>query len=66
MIRYLVVAAAVMAQASTSPRVTFTDVTAGAGIHFQHAVQDGHRQGRSIGRAVGKLLPPVRKWPDNY
>ena len=37
MIRYFVVAAAVMAQASTPPRVTFTDVTAGAGIHFQHA-----------------------------
>jgi hypothetical protein len=38
MIRYFVVAAAaVMAQASTTPRVTFTDVTAGAGIHFQHS-----------------------------
>ncbi len=37
-----------------------------AGIHFPHAVRDGHRQGRSIGRAVGKLLPPVRRAPDNY
>jgi len=37
-----------------------------AGIHFPHAVRDGHLQGRSIGRAVGKLLQPVRKAPDNY
>ena len=37
-----------------------------AGIHFPHAVRDGHRQGRSIGRAVGKLLQPVRKATDNY
>jgi hypothetical protein len=37
MIRSFVVAAAVMAQASTSPRVTFTDVTAAAGIHFRHS-----------------------------
>jgi hypothetical protein len=31
-----------------------------AGIHFQHAVRDGRRQGRSIGRAVSELLPPAR------
>lgn len=37
-----------------------------AGIHFPHAVRDGHRQGRSIGRAVGKLLRPVRTEPDSY
>jgi len=37
-----------------------------AGIHFPHAVRDGQRQGRSIGRAVGKLLPPVGKAPGNY
>jgi hypothetical protein len=37
-----------------------------AGIHSPHAVRDGHRQGRSIERAVGKLLQPVRKAPDNY
>ena len=37
-----------------------------AGIHFPHAVRDGHLQGRSIGRAVGKLLQSVRKAPDNY
>ena len=27
-----------------------------AGIHFQHAVKDGHKQGRSIGRAVSGAL----------
>jgi hypothetical protein len=32
-----------------------------AGIHFPHAVRDGLRQGRGIGKAVSKLLPPVRK-----
>ena len=37
-----------------------------AGIHFPHGVRDGQRQGRNIGRAVGKLLPPVSKAPDNY
>ena len=37
-----------------------------AGIHFPHAVRDGHRQGRSIGRAVGKLLPPAGRASDNY
>lgn len=37
MMRYLMVAAAVMAQASTPPRVTFTDVTMASGIHFQHS-----------------------------
>jgi hypothetical protein len=37
-----------------------------AGIHFPHAVRDVHRPGRSIGRAVGKLLQPVRKALDNY
>ena len=31
-----------------------------AGIHFPHAVRDGRRQGRSIGRAVAKALGPVR------
>jgi hypothetical protein len=31
-----------------------------AGIHFRHAVKDGRRQGRSIGRAVAEALPPVR------
>ena len=31
-----------------------------AGIHFPHAVRDGHRQGRSIGRAVAEALGPVR------
>ena len=37
-----------------------------AGIHFPHAVRDGKRQGRSIGRAVGKILPPVGQTQDNY
>jgi membrane-associated phospholipid phosphatase len=31
-----------------------------AGIHFSHAVRDGRRQGRSIGRAVSDMLAPVR------
>ncbi len=31
-----------------------------AGIHFRHAVKDGRRQGRSIGRAVAGALPPQR------
>jgi len=31
-----------------------------AGIHFRHAVKDGYRQGRSIGRAVAEALEPVR------
>jgi hypothetical protein len=31
-----------------------------AGIHFRHAVKDGRRQGRSIGRAVAEALEPVR------
>jgi hypothetical protein len=30
-----------------------------AGIHFRHAVRDGHRQGRSIARAVAEALEPV-------
>jgi len=30
-----------------------------AGIHFRHAVTDGRRQGRSIGRAVAGALAPV-------
>lgn len=30
-----------------------------AGIHFRHAVNDGRRQGRSIGRAVAAALAPV-------
>ena len=36
MIRHLAVVTAVIAQASMPPRVTFTDITAAAGIHFQH------------------------------
>ena len=36
MIRHLAVAATLLAQVATPPRVTFTDVTASAGIHFQH------------------------------
>jgi enediyne biosynthesis protein E4 len=36
MIRQLAIAAVLLAQASTPPRVIFTDVTASAGIHFQH------------------------------
>ena len=31
-----------------------------AGIHFRHAVKDGRRQGRSIGRAVAEALGRVR------
>ena len=31
-----------------------------AGIHFSHAVRDGRRQGRSVGRAVAEALRPVR------
>jgi hypothetical protein len=30
-----------------------------AGIHFSHAIRDGRRQGRSIGRAVAQALGPV-------
>jgi hypothetical protein len=29
------------------------------GIHFLHAVEDGFRQGKGIGRAVSRMLPPV-------
>jgi hypothetical protein len=29
------------------------------GIHFLHAVHDGYRQGKGIGRAVSRLLPPA-------
>jgi hypothetical protein len=32
-----------------------------AGIHFPHAIRDGRRQGRSIGRAVAQALEPVRR-----
>ena len=32
-----------------------------AGIHFRHAVNDGRRQGRSIGRAVARSLAPVQQ-----
>ena len=32
-----------------------------AGIHFPHAIRDGRRQGRSIGRAVAQALGPVRR-----
>lgn len=31
-----------------------------AGIHFRHAIHDGRRQGRGIGRTVADALPPVR------
>jgi hypothetical protein len=31
------------------------------GIHFLHAVEDGFAQGKSIGRAVSRALPPVRR-----
>jgi PAP2 superfamily len=31
-----------------------------AGIHFRHAIEDGRRQGRGIGRAVAEALPPLR------
>ena len=31
-----------------------------AGIHFPHAVRDGRRQGRGIGRAVAQALAPRR------
>ena len=31
-----------------------------AGIHFRHAVRDGRRQGRSIGRAVAEALGSMR------
>jgi hypothetical protein len=31
-----------------------------AGIHFRHAVKEGRRQGRSIGRAVAEALEPIR------
>ena len=31
-----------------------------AGIHFRHAVEEGRRQGRSVGRAVAEALGPVR------
>jgi len=32
-----------------------------AGIHFPHAIRNGRRQGRSIGRAVAQALGPVRR-----
>ena len=31
------------------------------GIHFLHAVEDGFAQGKGIGRAVSRMLPPVRR-----
>jgi PAP2 superfamily len=31
------------------------------GIHFLRAVQDGFQQGRSIGRVIGRMLPPVNR-----
>jgi hypothetical protein len=37
-----------------------------AGIHFRHAVRDGHQQGRSIGRAVERLLPSTGKGPLSF
>ena len=30
-----------------------------AGIHFRHAVKDGYRQGRSVGRAAAQSLEPL-------
>jgi len=30
-----------------------------AGIHFRHAVNDGRRQGRSVGKAVAEALAPI-------
>ena len=36
MIRTVVIATALVAQAATPARVTFTDVTVAAGVHFQH------------------------------
>lgn len=30
-----------------------------AGIHFRHAVNDGRRQGRSVGKAVAAALAPI-------
>lgn len=31
------------------------------GIHFLHAVEDGFAQGKGIGRAISRMLPPVRR-----
>jgi hypothetical protein len=31
------------------------------GIHFLHAVEEGYRQGKGIGRAVSRMLPPVHR-----
>lgn len=31
-----------------------------AGIHFRHAIQDGRRQGRSVGQTVARALAPLR------
>lgn len=56
---------------TTLPGVTrrFDSITAAAwengmsriygGIHFRHAVQDGFKQGQSIGRAASRMLPRV-------
>jgi hypothetical protein len=33
------------------------------GIHFLHAVQDGYRQGRSIGGSISRLLPRTHTKP---
>jgi hypothetical protein len=33
------------------------------GIHFLHAVEDGWEQGKGIGRAVARMLPPARSAP---
>lgn len=33
-----------------------------AGIHFPHAVEDGERQGRGIGRTVARALGPVHSY----
>ncbi len=29
------------------------------GIHFRHAVNDGYKQGRGIGRDIARMLPPI-------
>jgi membrane-associated phospholipid phosphatase len=31
------------------------------GIHFLHAVQDGYKQGKGIGKSISRLLPAVRQ-----
>jgi hypothetical protein len=31
------------------------------GIHFRHAVNDGYKQGRGIGRDIARMLPPINQ-----